>query len=162
VGLSLTVVGVAAFVVQGLLVRVIVPKLGPHRSVYVGLGLYALGYFLYALATRTWMMFTFTAVYSLGGITGPALQGLISGQVPSNEQGELQGALTSLMSLTAIGGPLIMTNVFAWFTSPAAPIYLPGAAMLLGSFLTLISAILARSSLKKTVPAPVRQPVTTA
>jgi DHA1 family tetracycline resistance protein-like MFS transporter len=118
--------------------------------------LYSLGYLLYAFATKTWMMFTFTAIYCLGGIAGPALQGIISGQVPSNEQGELQGALTSLASLTAIVGPLIMSNTFAYFTRPSAPVYFPGAAMLLGAALVLTSAVLARKSLKKTVPSPVR------
>jgi DHA1 family tetracycline resistance protein-like MFS transporter len=155
IGISLTVVGVAAAVVQGGLVRAIVPRLGPARSVYVGLGLYSLGYLLYALATKTWMMFTFTAIYCLGGIAGPALQGIISGQVPSNEQGELQGALTSLASLTAIVGPLIMSNTFAYFTRPSAPVYFPGAAMLLGAAMVLLSALLARKSLRKTVPSPV-------
>ncbi len=158
IGFSLTIVGVAAALVQGVLVRAIVPRLGPQRSVYVGLGLYSLGYLLYALATKTWMMFSFTLVYCLGGIAGPALQGIISGQVPSNEQGELQGALTSLASLTAIVGPLVMSNTFAFFTRPAGPVYLPGAAMLLGAMLTLTAAILARNSLKKTVPVAIRAP----
>jgi DHA1 family tetracycline resistance protein-like MFS transporter len=155
IGISLTVVGAAAALVQGVLVRAIVPRLGPTRSVYVGLGLYSLGYFLYAIATKSWMMFSFTAIYCLGGIAGPALQGIISGQVPQNEQGELQGALTSLASLTAIVGPLIMSNTFAYFTRPTAPVYFPGAAMLLGAALTLASAVLARKSLKRTVPIPV-------
>ncbi|MEO8452231.1 MAG: TCR/Tet family MFS transporter [Gemmatimonadota bacterium] len=150
VGLSLAAVGLASGLVQGVLVRGIIPRLGLPRSVYVGLGLYALGFTLFALATRTWMMFAFIAVYCLGGIAGPALQGIISTQVKPNEQGELQGALTSLMSATAIIGPLIMANVFAYFTGPKAPVYLPGAALLLGGLLSLVSAMLARRSLKRT------------
>jgi DHA1 family tetracycline resistance protein-like MFS transporter len=150
VGLSLTVVGAGVGLTQGVLVRAVIPRLGQERSVYAGLGLYALGFLLYALATRTWMMFAFTLVYCSGGIAGPALQGIISTQVPPNEQGELQGALTSLMSLTTIVGPPLMTNTFAWFTRPQAPIYLPGAALLLAALLTLSSAFLARSSLKRT------------
>jgi DHA1 family tetracycline resistance protein-like MFS transporter len=149
VGWSLAVVGVAAALVQGVLVRVIIPKLGQARSVYTGLGFNAIGLALYAIASKTWMMFAFTIVYCLGGIAGPALQGIISGQVPPNEQGELQGALTSLASLTSIAGPLLMANVFSWFTSPKAPVYLPGAAMLLGSGLVVVSAVLARGALKK-------------
>ena len=73
--------------------------------------------------------------------------------MPRNEQGELQGALTSLVSLTAIVGPPLMTNTFAWFTGPRAPVYLPGSALLLGGVLTLVSTVMARSSLKRTVPA---------
>ena len=154
VGISLTVVGIGVALVQGVLVRFVIPRLGQERSVYTGLGLYALGFLLYASATRTWMMFVYTLVYCSGGIAGPALQGLISTQVPSNQQGELQGALTSLLSLTAIVGPLIMANTFAWFTGPKAPVYLPGAALILGGFLALVSAYLARKSLKKTARAP--------
>jgi len=128
---------------------VIIPKLGQERSVYVGLGFYALGYFLYAFATQSWMMFAITIPYCLGGIAGPALQGIISNQVPANEQGELQGALTSLMSVTTIIGPLLMTQIFYFFTRVDAPMYLPGAPMILGGVLTVISALLARKSLKR-------------
>ncbi len=149
VGWSLAVVGVAAAVVQGGVVRVVIPKLGQARSVYTGFGFTAVGLALYAVANRTWMMFAFTMVYCMGGIAGPALQGIIAGQVQPNEQGELQGALTSLMSLTSIVGPPLMANVFFWFSGPQAPIYLPGAPMLLGSVLVMIAAVLARGTLKR-------------
>lgn len=151
VGISLAVVGLVFAIVQGGLIRIIIPKLGQQKSVYVGLGLNALGFILFALATQSWMMFAFTVIYCLGGIAGPALQGIISTQVPANEQGELQGALTSLMSVTSIVGPLLMTNTFAFFTDSNAPIYLPGAPMILGAFLTVTATLLARSSLKKTM-----------
>ena len=156
VGASLAVVGLAVAVVQGGLIRTIIPRLGQQRSVYFGLLFYSLGFFLYAFATSTWMMFAFTAIYCMGGIAGPAIQGLISGQVPPNEQGQLQGALTSMMSLTSIIGPLMMANVFALFSGPRAPIYFPGASLALGGVLTLISALLARSSLHRTAPMAAR------
>ncbi|HEX8040078.1 MAG TPA: MFS transporter, partial [Chryseosolibacter sp.] len=152
IGLSLTVVGLAFAIVQGVLIRVIIPKLGNQRSVYVGLGFSTLGFVLYALADRTWMMFVFTSVYCLGGIAGPALQGIISTTVPANEQGELQGALTSLMSATSIVGPPLMMNTFAYFTDTHAPVYLPEAPMILGAVLMIVSTLLARRSLKKTLP----------
>lgn len=150
IGMSLAVVGVVFAIVQGLLIRKIIPKLGQQRSVYLGLGLYSLGFLLYAFATQSWMMYAFTIVYCLGGIAGPALQGIMSGIVPPNAQGELQGGFTSLMSLTSIIGPLMMNNLFAFFTMATAPVYFPGAAMLLGAVLTLISAFLARRTLKNT------------
>ena len=152
IGLSLTVVGLAFAIVQGVLIRIIIPKLGNQRSVYVGLGFSTLGFILYALADRTWMMFVFTTVYCLGGIAGPALQGIISTTVPPNEQGELQGALTSLMSATSIAGPPLMMNTFAYFTDTHAPVYLPEAPMILGAVLMIVSTLLARRSLKKTLP----------
>jgi DHA1 family tetracycline resistance protein-like MFS transporter len=135
--------------VQAGLIRVIIPRLGQSKSLYTGLFLYSLGMLLFGLATQGWMMFAFTVVYCLGGIAGPALQGIISSHVPPNEQGELQGALTSLMSVTSIIGPLLMTNLFAYFTSAGAPFQLPGAPFLAGSLLILVSAILAFRSLKK-------------
>ncbi len=147
VGYSLGFVGLTVGLVQGGLIRIVIPKIGNERSVYIGLSLYALGFLLFAFATQTWMMYAFMIPYSLGGIAGPSLQGIISAHVPSNEQGELQGALTSLMSATAIIGPLIMTNLFAFFTSSKAPIQFPGAAMLLGAILSVISALLAYKTL---------------
>jgi DHA1 family tetracycline resistance protein-like MFS transporter len=148
VGNSLAFVGLMIAVVQAGLIRVIIPKLGQSKSLYTGLFLYSLGMLLFGLATQGWMMFAFTVVYCLGGITGPALQGIISSHVPPTEQGELQGALASLMSATAIVGPLLMTNLFAYFTSKHASVYLPGAPFLAGSLLVLLSAILAFRSLK--------------
>jgi MFS transporter, DHA1 family, tetracycline resistance protein len=115
---------------------------------YLGLCLYSLGMFLFAFATQSWMMFVFLIPYCLGGIAGPSLQSVMAGHVPPNEQGELQGALTSLMSATSIFGPPLMTNLFAYFTGPLAPFLFPGASFLLGGILMLSSAILAFRSLK--------------
>ena len=128
VGYSLGFVGIMIALVQGVLIRIIIPKLGQKRSIYFGLGLYAIGFICFAFATKGWMMFAFVIPFSLGGICGPALQGVMTGQVPPNEQGELQGALTSLISVTSIFGPLMMTNLFSYFTSKNAPIYFPGAS----------------------------------
>jgi len=85
----------------------------------------------------------------MGGIAGPALQGIISGYVPRNEQGELQGALTGLMSVTTIIGPLLMTYLFSYFTSAKAPLIFPGAPFLMGALLLLASTGLAMRSMKK-------------
>lgn len=147
IGISLGIVGFLVALVQGLLIRVINPKIGNEKSVYVGLSLYTLGLLLFTFATQTWMMFAFLVPYCLGGIAGPALQSIISGNVPPNEQGELQGALTSLMSLTSVLGPLMMTGTFAYFTGPTAPFYFPGASFLLGALLMLFSLIWAYNAL---------------
>ncbi len=155
IGISLAVVGVLVAAVQGGLIRIVNPKLGNERSIYVGLGLYAIGLFLFAFASQTWMMFAFLVPYCLGGIAGPALQAIISNHVPANEQGELQGGLTSLISITTIIGPLVMTNLFSFFTQPAAPIHFSGAPFFLGALLMVASAIVAYTVLKrdKKVPA---------
>ena len=156
IGISLGLIGLVVGAVQGGLVRVVNPILGNEKSVYLGLTLYAIGMVLFGLATQTWMMFVFLVPYCLGGIAGPALQSIISGQVPPNQQGELQGALTSLMSATSIVGPPLMTNTFAFFTKADAPVYLPGAPFFLGAFCMLFSAFFAFRSLhpgKKIAPA---------
>jgi len=143
IGASLTAVGVLISIVQGGLIRIIIPKLGQKKSLYIGLALYSLGFLLFSIATEGWMMFAFLIPYCLGGIAGPALQGIMSAQVPSNEQGELQGALTGLMSATSIIGPLLMTQLFSYFTAKDAPIYFPGAPMMMGAVLTLLSLFFA-------------------
>ena len=148
IGYSLGMVGLLVVIVQGGLIRYINPAIGNEKSVYMGLGLYAIGLLLFAFASQTWMMFVFLIPYCMGGIAGPALQSIISGKVPGNEQGELQGALTSLMSATTIIGPLIMTNLFAYFTKTNAPVHFAGAPFLLGSVLMLGSAIIAYVTLK--------------
>lgn len=148
-GISLTVIGLLIAIVQGGLIRYINPRLGDEKSIYVGLGLYSLGLFLFSFATEGWMMFVFLIPYCLGGIAGPALQSIISGNVPKNEQGELQGALTSLMSATSIIGPLLMTNLFAWFTRPDTEFKFAGAPFFAGAILMLISAVIAARSMKK-------------
>ncbi|PJJ60691.1 TCR/Tet family MFS transporter [Hymenobacter chitinivorans] len=154
VGYSLGAIGTLTALVQGLLIRRLNPWLGAKRSVFLGLAFYALGFSLFAFAPKGWMMFVFLIPYCLGGIAGPALQGIMSGQVPRNEQGELQGALTSLISLTSIIGPPLMTNLFSFFTGPKAPVHFPGAAFLTGAVLTVISMLLAMKSLRHYV-APV-------
>jgi MFS transporter, DHA1 family, tetracycline resistance protein len=143
VGISLAVVGVLVAGVQAGLTRIVNPRLGNERSVYLGFICYSIGLFLFSIATEGWMMFLFLVPYCLGGLSGPALQSILAGHVPPNEQGELQGTLTSLMSLTAVLGPLIMNNLFEYFTRKDAIVYFPGAPFLLGSMLVLFSCFVA-------------------
>jgi len=157
IGISLGVIGVLVALVQGWLIRYINPKLGNEKSVYVGLGLYAIGMLLFGFANQSWMMFAFCIPYCLGGIAGPALQSIISSQVSPREQGELQSALTSLMSATSIVGPLVMTNLFYFFTNKNAPVQFAGAPFILGAILMIISTFLARRSLH--TPLSVSQPL---
>jgi DHA1 family tetracycline resistance protein-like MFS transporter len=139
VGYSLAVVGVLVAFVQGFLIRKIIPRLGQVKSIYLGMSFSALGLLLFGLASESWMMFAFLIPYCLGGIAGPSIQGVISSQVPANEQGELQGALTSLMSLCGVFGPLLMTNLFAFATAKNSTFHVPGAPFFLASCLTLVS-----------------------
>jgi len=148
IGISLAVVGVLVGGVQAGLTRVVNPKLGNEKSVYVGLALYALGMLLFAFATASWMMFVFLVPYCLGGICNPALQAIMAGHVPSNQQGELQGSLSGLMSLTTIFGPIIMASIFHRFTAKTAAFYFPGAPFMLGALLMMVSVVIAYKSLQ--------------
>jgi DHA1 family tetracycline resistance protein-like MFS transporter len=158
IGISLAVVGVLIGAVQGGLTRVVNPRLGNEKSIYLGLSLYTLGLVLFAFASQSWMMFVFLIPYCLGGIAGPSLQAVISGHVEPNHQGELQGALTSLMSLTTIIGPLLMTSTFAYFTSSKAPFYFPGMHFLIGAICMLLSVIIANRILSREKKLPQLQP----
>ena len=149
VGISLGVIGVLVAVVQGGLIRWVNPRLGNEKSIYIGFGLYAVGMFMFAFATQSWMMFAFLVPYCLGGIAGPALQSVISGDVPPTEQGEIQGTLTSLMSASAIVGPPLMSTLFYYFTHAEAPIQFPGAPFIVGGVMMIASAVIAYFSFKK-------------
>ena len=148
VGLSLAAVGLLVGLIQGGLTRVVNPRLGNSRSIYIGLLLYTLGLTLFAFASEGWMMFVFLIPYCLGGIAGPALQSIITVQVSPREQGELQGSLTSIMSLTTIIGPITMNNLFYYFTSPAAPFHFAGVSFLLAAVLMLLASFIAWLALR--------------
>ncbi|CAI8289168.1 MAG: Tetracycline resistance protein, class C [Owenweeksia sp. TMED14] len=142
VGYSLGLVGLMSALVQGLLIRLIIPKLGEYRTMIIGFIMSMIGCLLFSIASEGWMLLTFIIPYSLGGVAGPAIQGILSNQIPPNEQGQLQGALTSMMAATGIIGPLIMTSIFAYFTADNTPFYFPGAPFVAGAFLVAIGLLL--------------------
>ena len=149
VGYSLGFVGIVVGIVQGGLIRVIIPKIGQVKAVYYGLILYVIGFILFAFATEGSMMFAFMLPYGLAGIFGPAMQGLISNGVEANAQGELQGVTAGLMSATSIIGPLIMTNLFSYFTNSKNPVFFPGAPFIFAALLTVAALFICSRSLKK-------------
>ncbi len=148
VGLSLGLIGVLVMFVQGFLIRKTIPLLGEAKSIIYGLILYIMGMVLFGFASHSWMMYCIIPLYCLGGIAGPALQSVISSQVAPEQQGELQGGLTSLMSLTSILGPLIMNNLFAYFSKATAPFSFPGMPYLVGGVLFVCGLLLALPTLR--------------
>lgn len=149
VGLSLGFVGLMVAIVQGGLIRVIIPKLGQERALFFGLIINAFGLVAFGLASSPWMMYAIMVPFALGGLAGPAFQGIISSQVRDNEQGELQGALTSLNSVAAIIGQPLMLWLFRSFTAQDTAYYFPGAPFLAGAVLTVVSIFLTMRVLKK-------------
>ena len=141
VGFSMGVLGISITLVQGLLIRVVIPKLGDRGTVLLGLLIMAAGYLGFSLATEGWMMLVFIVPFALGGLAMPALRSILSNRVGANSQGELQGAMSSLMSLTAIIAPVFLTQLFGYFTSAQAPFYFPGASFFMAALLTAGSAV---------------------
>ena len=142
-GLTLGLVGAMAVLVQGLLIRPIVARIGERRTITLGLAVSTLAFLGYGLASQGWMVPVIIVFGALAGVALPGIQGLVAGTVLPSEQGKIQGGFTSLISLTAIISPLIFTTgLFSFFTSANAPIILPGAPFFLGSLLFLVSLIL--------------------
>ncbi|MDB5010582.1 MAG: Tetracycline resistance protein class [Mucilaginibacter sp.] len=142
-------IGVLLVAIQGGLIRYTIPKFGQEKNIMAGLILYAIGLALIAFINRGWMMYLVMIPYCLGGISGPALQGLTTNKVAKNEQGELQGAITIINSLSVIVGPLIFSYIFYHFTNKHTGFYFPGAPYILAALLMLISTVLAFRSFKK-------------
>ena len=141
VGYSLMVVGAMLAFVYSFLTRIIVARIGENRSVFLGLACGTIGFMGYAFATTGWVLYASMAVWVLMALSGPSLNAIMSRQVGHDEQGELQGALASLGSLTSVAAPPILSNLFGYFTSTAAPIYFPGAAFFAGSVFLALSAL---------------------
>ncbi|MCZ4243758.1 TCR/Tet family MFS transporter [Pedobacter punctiformis] len=149
IGYSLGVVGIVIAIVQGGLIRIIIPKIGNRKAIYYGLMLYIVGFVCFAFATTGWMMMLFILPYCFAGIGGPAMQSIISNQVPENAQGEIQGITTSLQSLAAIIGPFLASHIFVYFIEKGTPLYFPGAPFILSAILTLIGLFIAIRALRK-------------
>ncbi len=141
IGISLGLVGVLVALVQTVVLKKAHATYGNEKSLYAGFTFYTLGLFLFAFAWQSWMMFAFLVPYCLGGLAGPSLQGVLAKHVPPNEQGALQGALTALMSLSTIIGPLLMTNAFKYFTTSKAPFQFPGVSFFIGGLMMLGAGI---------------------
>ncbi len=143
IGASLAAVGFMVVFVQAVLLGWLVKRLGPHRVVKVGFLMWTTGMVLFSLAWESWQMYAFLIPYALGGVAGPSIQSLLSNNVPQTEQGNLQGALTSMISLTAIIGPLMHTQLFFFFSGVSAPVYFPGAPFAVGAVLLTVGSVLA-------------------
>src|SRR5690606_36869596 len=96
----------------------------------------------YAFASSSSMVYAFIVPGALHGLVSPSLNGIMSGAVPANSQGELQGGIASMSSLPSVIGPPLMTGTFASFTGESALVYFPGAPFLLATGLTLLALLL--------------------
>jgi MFS transporter, DHA1 family, tetracycline resistance protein len=152
VGASLAFVGVIMAASQATLPRLLIPRLGEATCATIGLTSGGLGFLGYGLATRGWMMFALMFTWFLAAIVMPSTQALMSHRIPPSAQGELQGGVASLYSLSSIIGPPLMTQLFGYFSSDAAPVHVPGAAFLFATLLTAGSLILFRRAVRVETP----------
>jgi len=144
VGYTLGLVGLCSGLVQAVLVRRLMPKLGERRLILAGLALCIVGYAFFGFASVSWLFVLGIPFLCLGGLAGPPAQALMTHQVDPHEQGRLQGALTSLASLAGIFGPALFANIFALFISDHAPVrHLPGVAFVLAALLLFVAAVIA-------------------
>lgn len=142
IGASLALVGLIMATSQATLLRVLVPRLGERRSAMIGIALAAVGYLGYATATASWMMFAWMGTWFFGAIVMPSTNALMSHRIAPDAQGELQGAIASLYSLSSIVGPPLMTQLFGRFSAPDAPIHLPGAAFIASTILATTALVI--------------------
>ena len=159
-------IGVLLVAIQGGLIRYTIPKFGQQKNIVAGLLFYTVGLILIAFASQGWMMYLFMIPYCLGGIGGPALQAFATEKVAKNEQGELQGAITIVSSLSVIIGPLLFGYTFYASTQKDASWYFPGFSYLLGALMVLIAVFIVIRSFRKAdaeknkgVPSPVHLPL---
>ena len=143
VGLMLAGVGACTIVVQGGLVRVAVRRFGERSTLLLGLTGGTLGFLAYAVAGTGGLIMASVPIFGLMFFTGPPLQGLMSHKVQPNEFGLLQGTNASIMGITGIVGPLLFTQVFAFFIGPGRSAHLPGAPFFLGSALMATAFVVA-------------------
>jgi len=149
IGFSLVVVGLLVAFVQGFLIGRAIAWFGKQKVVTFGFLLWTFGMFLFSQASEPWMLYAFLIPYALGGVAGPTVQGIISNQVSEKEQGNLQGSITGLVSVTAILGQLIFAPVFYFFVRPEAELYFPGASFALAAVLLLVAFVLAKTAMNR-------------
>jgi DHA1 family tetracycline resistance protein-like MFS transporter len=147
VGLTLAMVGVCAMAVQGLGIGPIVKRLGERRALLLGLGCGAAGFLIFAVAPTGPLSWLGIPVMALWGVAGAAIQALITQLVRPDQQGQLQGATSSVQSVSQLVGPFLFTLTFAYFIGPQAPLKLPGAPFLLASALLLLALLIAARTL---------------
>jgi len=148
IGGSLAYAGIFMALTQALLTGKAVKTFGERSTAYIGMAFGMICFTAYALATESWMLYPIMTVAALQGFTYPSMNAILSQKVAKEEQGELQGGVASLYSLSSIAGPLLMTQALAHYTEEGVSPYFPGAAFLLAALLALASLLVFSLGLK--------------
>ena len=157
IGLSLAVVGVCSAAVSGGLTSRMVKRFGERRTLYIGQFFGATGMIVAGLARSGAVYLASIPIISLWNISMPAAQGMMTHRVSEREQGELQGAIGSLRSLSFLIGPGLFSWTYAWFINPNRSVHVPGAPYFLGGAL-LFTAMLLSTRIRQAPPAPIPAP----
>jgi DHA1 family tetracycline resistance protein-like MFS transporter len=150
VGLTLAIVGVCSMAVQGAAIGPIVRRFGERRALLLGLASGAAGFLIYGAAPTGPLFWLGIPVMALWGVAGAAIQALMTQLVAPDQQGQLQGATSSVQSLSQMLGPFLFTLTFAYFIGAQAPFKLPGAPFLLAAALLLLALLIAARTLAGT------------
>lgn len=148
IGISLSFIGVIVALSQGVLTRLLIPKMGELKAVTFGLFFYALSFFLFSIVDQTWMMYAAIVLFGLTGVATPSLHSLAAKWTPAQEQGELHGSFVSLENLASVLAPALFTPLFSYFSNKTALIYFPGIVFLFSSVLYLITLLIWMKSKK--------------
>jgi DHA1 family tetracycline resistance protein-like MFS transporter len=143
VGLTLAMVGLCAMAVQGAAIGPVVARFGERRALLLGIFCGAIGFFIFGTAPTGPLFWIGIPVMALWGIAGAATQGLMTRLVAPDQQGALQGATTSVQSVSQLVGPFLFTLTFAYFIGGNAPVTMPGAPFLLASALLVLALLIA-------------------
>jgi DHA1 family tetracycline resistance protein-like MFS transporter len=140
-------VGVCSMVVQGLAIGPLVRRFGERRALLLGLGCGAIGFLIYGAAPTGALFWVGIPVMALWGVSGAAMQALTTRRVAPDQQGQLQGATSSVQSVSQLVGPFLFTLTFAYFIGANAPLKLPGAPFLLAAALLVLALVIAARTL---------------
>ncbi len=140
---SLVVVGIMSVIVQGFLARKVLPRWGERKTILVGFLVMAVEMVGFGLAAEPWQIYALIVFGSIGGLAGPATQGLMSREVGDDEQGWIHGALTGIASLAGIFAPVVLTGIFWFFVRPGASTPVPGAPFFFSAVLMAAAAVVA-------------------
>jgi DHA1 family tetracycline resistance protein-like MFS transporter len=149
IGLSLGLYGLGGAIVMGLVLPRVVKRLGEWRTAAIGLAFAALSAIGYAAAWKGWMVYAVIVATCLEALADPPLRSIAAAKVPPSAQGELQGAMTSIFSITAIITPLLYTEIFAWFTGPDGPVTFSGAPYVVAGIFLVLSLLVLLAKVRR-------------
>jgi DHA1 family tetracycline resistance protein-like MFS transporter len=142
IGATLAASGISQAIVQGVFTGKIVGRIGERRAALLGVAWGSLVFLCYAFMTQRWQLFPVLLIGGVQGVASPAINALMSRELGPERQGELQGGMASVMGLSSIVGPFVLTQALAYFSGPEAPVFFPGAAFVVAAGLGVVSFVM--------------------